>query len=92
MISWSKCRPLKSSCAEVGSVISSVTAVRWPFQVCTRTLDIYRRNWDKWLNEKTFGEITLEDFVAFEKAGLNYPDLSRIKQALGELGSEAPSP
>src|SRR4029077_18042457 len=38
MISWSKCRPLNRSCAEVGSVIPGVTAVRRSFQVCTRTL------------------------------------------------------
>src|SRR5271165_7618286 len=38
MISWSKCRPLKRSCAEVGSVISAVTAGSRAFQVCTRTL------------------------------------------------------
>jgi hypothetical protein len=32
MISWSKCRPLKRSCAEVGSVIPGVTAVHRAFQ------------------------------------------------------------
>src|SRR5580700_4161363 len=32
MISWSKCRPLKRSCAEVGSVIPGVTAVHRSFQ------------------------------------------------------------
>src|SRR6266436_9388679 len=32
MISWSKCRPLKRSCAEVGSVIPGVTAVHRTFQ------------------------------------------------------------
>jgi hypothetical protein len=37
MISWSKCRPLKRSCAEVGSVIPAVTAGSGAFQVCTRT-------------------------------------------------------
>jgi hypothetical protein len=26
-------------------------------------------------NEKTFGEITLEDFAAFDAAGLSHPDL-----------------
>ena len=55
-------------------------------------LAIYRQNWDRPQHGKTFGEITLEDFAAFYKAGLNHPDLSRMKQALGELGSEAPSP
>jgi hypothetical protein len=30
-----------------------------------------------------FGEITLEHFAAFDKAGLTHPDLSRMKQALG---------
>jgi tetratricopeptide (TPR) repeat protein len=55
-------------------------------------LTIYRENWDKPLHKKTFGEITLEDFAAFDKAGLNHPDLSRMKQALRDLGSEAPSP
>jgi hypothetical protein len=55
-------------------------------------LVIYRQYWGKPLNGKTFGQITLEDFAAFDKAGLNHPDLSRMKQALGELGSEAPSP
>jgi hypothetical protein len=32
MISWSKCRHLKRSCAEVGSVIPGVTAVHRAFQ------------------------------------------------------------
>ena len=57
-----------------------------------QAIAIYSQNWDKPLNEKTFGEITLEDFAAFEKAGLNQPDLSRMKQALGDLGSQVPSP
>jgi hypothetical protein len=55
-------------------------------------LAIYRQYWDKPLRGKTFGEITFEDFAAFDKAGLNHPDLSRMKQALGDLGSEAQSP
>jgi tetratricopeptide (TPR) repeat protein len=54
-------------------------------------LAIYRQNWHKPLHGKTFGEITLEDFAAFDKAGLNHPDLYRMKQALGDLGSNAPS-
>src|ERR1700756_3719077 len=32
MISWSKCRPLKRSCAEVGSVIRAVIARHRAFQ------------------------------------------------------------
>ena len=55
-------------------------------------LVIYRQYWDKPLMGKTFGESTLEDFTAFDKAGLKHPDLSRMKQALGELRSEASSP
>ena len=55
-------------------------------------LAIYGQNWDKPLNEKTFGEITLEDFAAFEKAGLTHPDLSPMKRALGDLQSKAPRP
>jgi hypothetical protein len=55
-------------------------------------LTIYRENWNKLLRGKTFGQITLEDFTAFNEAGLKHPDLSRMKQALGDLGSEAPSP
>ena len=55
-------------------------------------LAIYRRNWDKPLHGKTFGEITLQDFAAFDKAGLTDPDLSRMKQAVGDLGSSAASP
>src|SRR5271165_544596 len=38
IISWSKCRPLKSSCAAAGSVIQAVTAGSRAFQVCTRTV------------------------------------------------------
>jgi tetratricopeptide (TPR) repeat protein len=53
---------------------------------------IYRQNWEKPLDGRAFGEITLEDFAAFDKAGLNDPDLSRMKQALGDLGSEASNP
>ena len=48
-------------------------------------LAIYRQYWDKPLNGKTFGEVTLEDFAAFDKAGLTHPDLSRMKQALRHL-------
>jgi tetratricopeptide (TPR) repeat protein len=55
-------------------------------------LAIYRQYWDKPQNGKTFAEITLEDFAAFDKAGLTHPDLSRMKQALGDLRSKAPSP
>jgi hypothetical protein len=52
---------------------------------------IYRQHWDKPLNGKTFGEVTLEDFAAFDKAGLTHPDLSRMKRALGDLRSRAPA-
>jgi hypothetical protein len=38
-------------------------------------LAIYRQYWDKPLNGKTFGEVTLEDFAAFDKAGLTHPDV-----------------
>jgi hypothetical protein len=55
-------------------------------------LAIYRQYWNKPLHEKTFGEITLEDFAAFDKAGLTHPDLSRMKQALSDLTSKSPSP
>jgi tetratricopeptide (TPR) repeat protein len=55
-------------------------------------LAIYRQYWDKPLNGKTFGEVTLEDFATFDKADLNHPDLSRIKRALGDLSSKASSP
>jgi hypothetical protein len=55
-------------------------------------LAIYRQNWDRPLHGKTLGEVTLEDFAAFDKAGLTHPDLSRMKQALGDLPSKAPSP
>jgi hypothetical protein len=37
-------------------------------------------------------KITLEDFVAFEKAGLTHPDLSRMKRSLGDLNSKAHNP
>src|SRR5260370_11217068 len=40
IISWSKCRPLKSSCTEAGSVIQAVTAGSRAFQVCTRTKNL----------------------------------------------------
>jgi tetratricopeptide (TPR) repeat protein len=55
-------------------------------------LAIYRENWEKPLRGKTFGEITLEDFAAFDKAGLTHSDLSRMKQALENLESNASSP
>ena len=55
-------------------------------------LAIYRQYWDKPLNGKTFGKVTLEDFAAFDKAGLIHPDLSRMKQALSDLTSKFPSP
>ena len=55
-------------------------------------LAIYRQYWDRPLHGKTFGELHLEDFAAFEKAGLTHPDLFRMKEALGNLPSELPSP
>ena len=55
-------------------------------------LAIYRQYWDKPLYGKTFGELAPEDFATFDKAGLTHPDLSRMNQALGDLGSKAPSP
>ena len=55
-------------------------------------LAIYRQYWDKPLNGKTFGEVTLEDFAAFDKAGLTHADLSRMKQALADLTSKSQSP
>jgi tetratricopeptide (TPR) repeat protein len=55
-------------------------------------LAIYRQNWDKPLAGKTFGEITLEDFAAFDNAGLTHPDLPRMKRALVDLRSKAASP
>jgi tetratricopeptide (TPR) repeat protein len=55
-------------------------------------LAIYRQYWDKPLNGKTFGEVTLEDFAAFDKAGLTHPDLSRMKRAVRHLRSKAPTP
>ena len=55
-------------------------------------LAIYRQYWDKPLNGKTFGKVTLEDFAAFDKAGLTHPDLSQMKRALGDLRSKASSP
>jgi tetratricopeptide (TPR) repeat protein len=54
-------------------------------------LAIYRESWDKTLNGKTFGEVTLEDFAAFDKAGLTHPDLSRTKRVLSDLTSKSPS-
>ena len=57
-----------------------------------KALAIYRQNWDKPQHGKTFGQITLEDFAAFDKAGLTHPDLSRMKRALGDLRSSAPGP
>ena len=55
-------------------------------------LAIYRQYWDKPLHGKTFAEVTLEDFAAFDKAGLTHADLSRMKQALSDLTSKSPSP
>ena len=55
-------------------------------------LAIYRQYWGKPLHGKTFGEISLEDFTAFDKSGLSHPDLSRMKRALGDLRSKAASP
>ena len=54
-------------------------------------LAIYRQNWDKPQTGKTFGEITLEDFAAFDKAGMTHPDLSRMKRALGDLIPRLPA-
>jgi hypothetical protein len=55
-------------------------------------LAIYRQYWDKPLHGKTLGEVTLEDFAAFDKAGLIHPDLSRMKQALSDLTSKSTNP
>ena len=55
-------------------------------------LAIYLQYWGNPLNGKTFGEITLEDFAAFDKVGLTHSDLSRMKRALDNLRLEAPGP
>ena len=55
-------------------------------------LAIYRQNWDKPLNGKTFGEVTLDDFAEFDKVGLIHPDLSRMRQALAGLRSKTSGP
>ena len=55
-------------------------------------LAIYRRNWDKPRFGETFGELAIKDFPVFDEAGLTHPDLSRMKQALEDLRSKAPSP
>jgi len=55
-------------------------------------LAIYRQYWDKPQEGKTFGEVTLEDFAAFDKAGLTHPDLSRMKRALGNCVPRLPAP
>ena len=55
-------------------------------------LAIYRKYWNKPLKGKNFGEVTLEDFAAFDKAGLTHPDLFRVKQELGNFPATAPSP
>jgi DNA transposition AAA+ family ATPase len=54
IISWSKCRPLKSSCAEAGSVIQAVTAGSRAFQVCTRTVGktLSAKHYTRWSNFK----------------------------------------
>src|SRR5271165_1716717 len=68
MISWSKCRPLKRSCAEVGSVISAVTAGSRAFQVCTRTFwQTYEKSATKFerLNRKFFEVIAEKPATIF---------------------------
>src|SRR4029077_5048518 len=51
MISWSKCRPLNRSCAEVGSAMRGVTAASRVFQVCTRTIKGFKTS--HFLEQKT---------------------------------------
>src|SRR5271166_6513132 len=58
IISWSKCRPLKSSCAEAGSVIQAVTAGSRAFQVCTRT------------SETTLKQDEGKKLLAYQDAGI----------------------
>ena len=53
-----------------------------------KALAIYRENWNEAVDGKTFREVTLEDFAAFNKAALTHPDLSRMKRALGDLDSQ----
>ena len=55
-------------------------------------LAIYRQYWNKPLNGETFGEVALEDFGAFDKAGLTHPDLSRMKKALAEFTFQGSEP
>jgi tetratricopeptide (TPR) repeat protein len=52
---------------------------------------IYRQNWEKLLNGRTFGEITLEDFAAFDEAGLTHPDLSRMNHTMMRTPTAIPS-
>lgn len=46
-------------------------------------LKIYQKYWDKSLGRSSFKDAVIEDFARFDKAGLNHPDLPRMKKALG---------
>ena len=44
-------------------------------------LAIYREHWSQRINDsQTFGQSVLEDFEAFEKAGITHPDMRKIRE------------
>ena len=44
-------------------------------------LVIYREHWSKPVNDTlTFGQAVLDDFEAFEKAGITYPDMQKVRE------------
>jgi class 3 adenylate cyclase/serine/threonine protein kinase len=70
--------------AELVAVITTNLAHAFLFRnEFDKALAMYREHWADRIKERTFGDTVREDFAAFEKAGLQHPDMTRIQDALG---------
>src|ERR1700732_4017142 len=89
IISWSKCRPLKSSCAEAGSVIQSVTAGSRAFQVCTRTARLARAEWYRFKGSHQFPDVVAVAALNRKAEGLklliHWRELADVLCGAGDL-------
>jgi hypothetical protein len=70
--------------AELVAVILANLAHAFLFQnEFEKALTMYREHWADRIKEGTLGDAVRDDFAAFEKAGLQHPDIARIQDALG---------
>ena len=75
-----------------GHIANANLATAWLFQgKYEQALEIYRKYWMDPCEGKALGDVVLADFEQLERMGIEHPDVSRIKAALGKTANTAPS-